>query len=139
MSQCNTPISNTAVNKGAIEDRPARVNTSEVQHQTLLNTPGLLSKRPFSSGDNDDGIALQPSLSSPVFTMAGQSQAATGCEAHACFAQVAALVLWDSVTDRQLFMAAMLNGRVGVTCYAQPNFYGAHIPIPTNLHLQDWA
>ena len=58
VSQLNSPIFNTGVNEGAIEVRAARVNTSAVQHQTPLNTPGVLSKHTFSSRDNDDGIAL---------------------------------------------------------------------------------
>ena len=40
-------------------------------------------------------------------------------------------------SDRQDFAVTMLGVFAGVACYA--HFRGARLPVPTNLHLYEWA
>ena len=41
--------------------------------------------------------------------------------------------------DGRIFAAALLGVHAGVACYTETNFWGAHIPVPTNLNLGSWA
>ena len=51
----------------------------------------------------------------------------------------AALTTCVCTVDSQAFATAMLGVFVVIICYAEPNFHGARLPIPTNLNLGEWA
>ena len=129
-----TPHSTLALMRAlTIGDGLANINIkcSKVHPSPSLNTS--------SSGDMNTHIATHPSLSTSGLVMVNQSQAASSCEAHAQAPHAAGPATWHCTSDRPVFMVAVLGVFTCITSYSEPNFRGAHIPVPINLHLSKWA
>ena len=109
---------------GIIGGRTPIEDKSEASHQSLLNTPCLVTTQASTSVGDGKWIALQRSLKTPVLITTGQSQPTSGCRACACSHLATVLATHACASDRQAFAAAMLGVFVGITCYAEPNFCG---------------
>ena len=128
-----TPGSNTAFNEGTFGEAFTNISASRASHQSLLSTPRH-SNHTCSPMVNEGGAALNSVAHFAAPFLVGNLSG--GGEAHY---HAAATATRRCAADRPAFTAAMLAIFKCVVSCGEQNFCGACIPIPTNLHLPEWA
>ena len=122
-----SPITNTGLQGGTLMSSMPIGGA----HQSDLNTP-CVSK-------HQADMACQCSAATPVLITTSQSQPTSSGGARVVAAGLAVPATSSCVSDRLEFATAMFGVFSAITCYAEPNFCGAHLLISTNLHLHEWV